>query len=80
MPRKLIREFQIISFSKTNLRLKDLHVFWIQAQKKKCELNIDTINLVKISLAWLNKNKGKAGIHSFLLVLLLSLKNKEKAL
>ena len=39
-------------------------MFWIEGQKKNCELNIDTINLVKTSLAWLNINKGKAGISS----------------
>ena len=55
-----------------------MHVFWIKAQKKKkWELNIDTI--IK-SLAWLNINKGKAGIRSWFLVLLLSLKNKAKPL
>jgi len=38
-------------------------------EKTKRELNFYTTNLVKISLAWLNKNKGKAGIRSWFLVL-----------
>ena len=54
--------------------------FGLRRKTKKCELNIDTINPVKISLAWLNINKGKAEIRSWFLVLGSSafIKNKEK--